>query len=104
MKDNREKLKTERDARLKSDIWDYKIAGSVMSRRRAKTEKMLTRGSFISTAVAAVAVFVFIFDLATEITETYYTDSYYQVSADSENGLYATAEVDYIINEVYPMR
>ncbi len=104
MNDNKERFKEELNSRLRSDIWDYKIARTVISQRRLKTEKMLTRGSFISTAVAAVAVFVFIFDLATEITETYYTDSYYQVSADSETGLYAAAEVDYIINEAYPMR
>lgn len=104
MINNKEKFKQEIAARINSDIWNYKIAGAVISGRKAKTEKMLTRGSFISTAVAAVAVFVFIFDLATEITETYNTESYYQVNADSENGLYAAAEVDYIINEAYPMR
>lgn len=102
MKENR--LNTEIAARLNSEVWDIKIASNVMARRRQKTEKMLTRGSFISTAVAAIAVFVFIFDLATTSTGTGYTEAYYQLSADTETGLYAAAEVDYIINEAYPMR
>jgi hypothetical protein len=102
MKENR--LNKEISARLNSEIWDYKTASSVIARRRQKTEKMLTRGSFISTAVAAIAVFVFIFDLTTTPTGSSYTEAYYQVSTDTETGLYATAEVDYIINEAYPMR
>jgi len=102
MKENR--LNREIASRLKSEIWDYKIAGNVIARRRQKTEKMLTRGSFISTAVAAIAVFVFIFDLTTTPTGTSYTEAYYQVSTDTETGLYAAGEVDYIINEAYPMR
>ena len=101
---NEKKLKQEIEARLNSEIWDYKIAGNVIAQRRQKTEKMLTRGSFISTAVAAIAVFVFIFDLTTTPTGSSYTEAYYQVSADNETGLYAAAEVDYIINEAYPMR
>jgi hypothetical protein len=104
MNNNREKLTKEIDNRLRSDIWDYKIARTVMAQRKLKSEKMLTMGSYISTAVAAIAIFVFVFDLATGINGSYNTESYYQVSADSETGLYAAAEVDYIINEAYPMR
>lgn len=104
MTDNKEKLRQEIESRMHNDIWDHKIAGSVIARRRLKKEKMLSRGSLISTAVAAIAVFVFIFDIATERSETYYAESYYGISADSENDFYATAEVDYIINEAYPMR
>lgn len=104
MTNNKEKFKKEIAARMNSEIWDYKIAGKVTAQRRQKTEKMLTRGSFISTAVAAIAVFVFIFDLTTTSKNSSYTEAYYQLNADTETGLYAAAEVDYIINEAYPMR
>lgn len=102
MKENRlrEGIKT----RLSSSTWDYKIAGTVMAQRRRKTEKILTRGSFFSTAFAAIALFVFIFDLYTGTTTDNYTEAYYLESSNGETGLYASAEVDYIINEAYPMR
>lgn len=103
MKENR--LKQEIEARLSSNAWDYKIAGNVLAQRRQKNEKMLTRGSFISTAVAAIAVFVFIFDLYTGAPSgSSFTEAYYLESTNAESGLYAAAEVDYIINEAYPMR
>lgn len=103
MKENR--LKQEIETRLNSNVWDYKIAATVMAKRKEKTETMLTRGSFISTAVAAIALFVFIFDLYTAAPSgNSYVEAYYLESTSAETGLYAAAEVDYIINEAFPMR
>ena len=103
MKEN--KLQQEIKARLNSNIWDYKIASTVIAKRRQKTEKMLTGGSFFSTAVAAIALFVFIFDLYTGTPGDFnFTEAYYLQSINTETELYAAAEVDYIINEAFPMR
>ena len=110
MKNDKEIMNEEIKSRLESDSWDLAIANKVIEMQKTKFNKANKVWSVVPLATAAMSLIIFTagifytFSSAAEGSDDLLL-SYSFVNIDeSFNNDIITAEVEWIINEAYPMR
>jgi len=100
----KEKMKSEIQARLNSQSWNFAIAHDVLQKIELKKERRIFAGYVASLVAASAFIILFVFNV-------YF---YFNIMKESNYNLYSSYsnvsslseidDVDLIINEAFPMR